>query len=227
MKTLSRFFEYQRSIVAISLFLIGIATYLVIFHQKPAASNSSILAVERGTITEEVNVTGNTKPVFSAALAFERGGKILRVNVAVGNEVREGDLVASLDASDLAANFAEAEANIKIQEAKLAELRAGTRPEELALAETQTEKAKRALQNADENLRDKIVDAYTKSDDAIRNEADQFFSNPRSANPTLHISVPDASLKIALEANRIVIEQKLIASKISLQTLYARATDLT
>ena len=44
-------------------------------------------------------------------------------------------------------------------------------------------------------LTDKLQDAYTKSDDAIRNKVDQFFTTPRGVSPQIIFFPNNCSLK--------------------------------
>lgn len=110
------------------------------------------LKVERGSLAQEVNVTGKTKPVQSVDLAFERSGKVSKVNADVGDTVTAGQIIAILDQSDTAAQVAQAQAALAMQEAKLSDLERGTRPEELHIAQTAVANAQNTLDDATANL---------------------------------------------------------------------------
>ena len=53
--------------------------------------------VTRGSVVQEVSVTGRVQPVESVDLAFERSGKVSSINVAIGDKVEEGRVLSSLD----------------------------------------------------------------------------------------------------------------------------------
>lgn len=163
-----------------------------------------IVTVTRGTIAQEVSVTGRVKPAESVSLAFERSGRVASVAVDVGSRVFVGQVLASLANADLAASLAEAEANVKKEEAKLAELKRGTRPEEIAVQEVKVREARQALLDA-------IQDAYRKADDAIRNKVDQFIDNSRTASPHVTVTVPDGSLRASVENGRVLREISLVS----------------
>ncbi len=110
------------------------------------------IKVERGSLTQEVNVTGKTKPVQSLDLAFERSGKVIKVNADVGDKVTLGQVIAIQDQSDLSAQVAQAEAALAIQDARLSDMVRGTRPEELRIAQTSVENAQKTLDNTTTNL---------------------------------------------------------------------------
>src|SRR3989344_792543 len=163
------------------------------------APKPELLTVGRGAIAEEVIVTGKVKPATDVDLAFERGGKIARTYVKIGDRVNASQTLAELDRADLLADLAEAEANVDAELAKLAETERGARPEEIAIQEVKVRNAEISVGDGLQNLIDKLKDAYTKSDDAVRNKADQLFNNPRSANPTLNITAGDPNLKNLVE----------------------------
>lgn len=168
--------------------------------------NYEYVDVKRGDIVQEVSVTGKIKPVADADLAFQRSGKISQISAKVGDLVVKNQILVRLDNSELLSQLAGAQANLKIQEAKLEELRKGTRPEQIQIQEGNVANAKVALEDSKKILINSLSDAFTKSDDAIRNKIDQFFSNPKSSNPTLTFVLSDGQLKNDIELGRFEIE---------------------
>lgn len=122
-----------------------------IFGASKQAPQVSI-RVERGSLSQEVNVTGKTKAIQSLDLAFERSGKVIKVNADVGDKVVSGEIIAIQDQSDLSAQVAQAEAALAIQEARLSDMVRGTRPEELQIAQTAVENAQNIRNDATANL---------------------------------------------------------------------------
>lgn len=57
--------------------------------------------VERGEIERKVEFLGRVQAVEDQALAFEVDGRVGKVNTSVGSTVRQGDVIAELDTSDL------------------------------------------------------------------------------------------------------------------------------
>src|SRR3989344_107523 len=183
------------------------------YFNKPVASDYESVPARRGDILQEVSVTGRVKPSQSVELAFERAGRAVWVGARVGDKVWAGQILVSLYNADLKAQLDEAEANLKAEEAKLAELQRGSRPEDIAIQEAKVTEVRQALT-------DKLRDAYTKSDDAVRNEIDQLFSSPRSSNPKLNFPA-DAQLASAAELKRVLTEQILNSWFLSLDSLAA------
>ncbi len=166
--------------------------------------------VQRGDVTQEVSVTGRIKAAQSVDLAMEKGGRVARVYADVGARVVAGQLLVQLENADLVAQLQQAEANFKAQQAKLDELKTGTRPEEIQIQEIKVQNAQVALEDARRNLVDKINDAYTKSDDAIRNKVDQIFNNPLSSSPQVSFIGGSAALETQVEADRPTLEAMLL-----------------
>lgn len=206
---------------------IGIAVVAVVaasiiagfYFTRPKRTAPETFAAKRGTIVREVSVTGNIKPAESVDLAFEKSGRVAQVNVSVGDRVNIGGILAVLDQNELSAQLLQAKANIQAQQAKLDELKRGTRPEEIRIGEVKAENARIAMEDANKGVVDAIQDAYTKSDDAVRNRADQFISNGRSANPQLSIQISDPQLEIAIEQKRLDMEKILMLWNIKLSGL--------
>lgn len=122
---------------------------------------------ERGTIEEEVLVTGKTKSEAEVDLGFERSGKVVQARVNVGDRVMAGEVLVMLDQADLRANLRKAEANLA---AELVELDAIKRTSAIDYDSAYT------------SAYTTLKDVYTKADDAIRNNVDRFFDEPtRSA----------------------------------------------
>ncbi len=182
-------------------------------------SSYDYVEVKRGDVIQEVSVTGKVRPVESVDLAFQRGGKVSQINVEVGDRIIKNQILVRLDSSELLAQLAGAEANLKIQEAKLDELKRGTRPEEIQIQEVNVANAKIALEDYKGTLINYLSDAFTKSDDAIRNKVDQFFNNTKSSNPTLTFVLADGQLKNDIELGRYGIELILNDWKLAVDNL--------
>jgi HlyD family secretion protein len=82
----------------------------------------------------QIRVYGNIE-VVDVALSFRLGGWVSQRFFDEGQRVRAGDVVATLDCRELAAEVAVRTADLLAAEAALAELRAGTRPEEVRRAQ--------------------------------------------------------------------------------------------
>jgi len=195
----------KRFLVIASAFVI-IAIGGAVFFVRTKNPELKTVRVERESLSEEVIVTGKTKPVSSAGLAFEESGKVSKVLVGVGSTVKSGDILAELDRAQRAAELREAEAALLARQADLDELQRGTRPEEISIKEAELAKAEQDLANYYTAMVNILNDAYIKADDAVRSKTDPIFKDDETTNPSLTFLTRDA----AAEAD--VIRLRLVAA---------------
>jgi len=93
-----------------------------------------------------------TVEATDAQLGFEIGGRLSTVVPREGEVVQVGDRLAALDATDLRARRDQASAQLAAAEARLAELEAGNRPEEIAQAAAAAAAAREELADAARDL---------------------------------------------------------------------------
>lgn len=192
---------------AIVLAVVLIST--IVFAQITSTTEPEVVVVEKRDVIQEVLVTGRVEPTDDAELAFERGGVVERIYARVGERVPRGGLIMSLNKSELNAEYLQASAQVKAQEAKLAELMQGTRPEEIEVQRVKVANAEVAVRNEKDTLLDELSDAFTDVDDAVRRTIDQFFDNPQSSNPQLSFTTQSTSREILVEQGRLNIERTI------------------
>ena len=105
-----------------------------------------LATARRGEIVATVNATGAVTPRNRAVLTFASPGRITAIRVAVGEQVQAGQELATIDARDLEQAVAQAEAMLRMSEARLAQAKRGATAEEIAAA-------KANLDSAQENLK--------------------------------------------------------------------------
>jgi len=163
---MSHFFTKKRIIIIVVIVVLVGGGYLL-FGRKKTAEQSYAVA-RRGDLKQEVSVTGHVKPAESVDLAFERGGKVARVYAKIGDNVKAGQTLVSLENSDVSAQLLQAEASLDAAKAKLDELRKGTRPEEMQAAETSVESATVTLANVKAKAAADLQDDYDAALSAIQ-----------------------------------------------------------
>lgn len=172
------------------------------FFGRPA-DLGAMLVVATGDFMEQVNVSGSVVAARDVDLGFAANGRVSGVYVSVGEWTVMGAVLAEIENGDLAAVLEQKRSILAQTEANIASLKAGTRPEELAVASA-------AVASAQAALADAIRSAYTTCDDAVRNRADAFFTNPRT-DPKLSFNVANAALRLAVERDRLTAESVLKA----------------
>lgn len=161
--------RFKKHPIIYSVILVVVVILIGVF--ASGGGKTEKITVEKGTIIESVQASGKTKPAEDVNLGFERGGRVGRVYAKVGDRVKAGQTLVVLDQSELSANLLKAEADLASEASKLEELVQGTNS-----SGVRTSNSEIALRDAKANLIEKIRDSYTKSDDAVRNYAGQFFN---------------------------------------------------
>ncbi len=195
--------------------MVLIIIYFVFFsHSAPVAQT---LTIERGTITQTVVVTGQVVAAKDVSLSFQQTGNIARIYVKEGDTVRTGAALIAQDGTSLQAQLNQAQASLAAAQANLAILQAGSTPQDIAVAEAE-------VQTAADTLVSAIKNAYASADDAVHNETDPIFTNPRT-NPQLVFSTGDPQLTINVQNERLALENALIGWQAGISALNT-ASDL-
>jgi len=84
--------------------------------KKPEYSTAEVY---RGELKQTVSVIGTVKPKKVIDLVLEQNGVVGKINVRVGEEVSEGDLLLSLDSSVQNLQVAQAEASLNLAKSNL------------------------------------------------------------------------------------------------------------
>jgi RND family efflux transporter MFP subunit len=210
---------YKKYIIGI----IVIVLVIVFFILHSASGSTSIIQtapVTVGNVVEIVNVTGQVLPVDKADLSFEKSGTISAINVAVGDTVKAGDAIATLDS-------ATDQASLATQQAKLDDLTRSLRPVEYAADQSQVSAAQVALANAEADAENASRQAYVSIQSAVNNYTDSFFTNPQSVNPTINVTVQSQQNQIAINNERLEVSSILAAWKADIATSTMSAASAT
>ncbi|MFA6297267.1 MAG: efflux RND transporter periplasmic adaptor subunit [Candidatus Paceibacterota bacterium] len=162
-------------IPVISVVLIASVWTIIAITSKPVYKTTKASLLD---FSQEVSVTGSVAAADDVSLGFETGGKVAGIPVSVGSKVTKGTTLAYVGGGDLYATLLNRQSALQAEQARLASVVRGARPEELAIVQTTYDQSKNNIQNT-------ISDAFIKSDNAVRNSADTLFTNPTSVNPEI------------------------------------------
>ncbi|MDE1874648.1 MAG: efflux RND transporter periplasmic adaptor subunit [Patescibacteria group bacterium] len=194
-------FLKKHKIAVIVAVVVLVLLYLIFGRGKAAPKFETATAVV-GNVVQTVSVTGTVSPVDKADLAFEKGGVVSRIYVAVGDHVNAGDPIAKIDDAADAASYESAQAT-------LADMARGLRPEELAVQESAVAVAETSLSNAKTDAINAAHDAYAKAQSALVTYTDALFNNPSSVNPTITVPTQTYSLQASIDQERTNVTQAL------------------
>lgn len=226
-------------ILAIVFAVLGVYFYF----RGPQKSPYEFTTVSRGNVVQEVSVTGRVKSAESVDLSFEKSGKVAVINVAVADKVTAGQILASLNNADAQAQLAQAQATLLKEQTTLAQLKAGTRAEEIQIAQTAVSNAEKSLADAQNNLAivtnkasvdldnlygevsDILNDAYVKADDAVNKQTIGMFTGENSTSPQLTF-LSDSQSTTDAQGKRVVAAAQLAQFKSELDNLPAEQAGL-
>lgn len=169
----------------VALIAAGSVVYYIEGSQVPAQAPALTAA---SSTSSAIVGTGTVEPAQNPDLAFESGGRVVHVNVNVGDKVTQGQTLASIDNAALSAQRDQAEAALRAQQANLAQMQAGARAVDVSAKQTAVSQAQLSLSNIYANIPQQLAAAYSTSFAAVSVGSDSLFSNPNTANPTVSFS---------------------------------------
>ncbi len=128
------------------------------------------IPVKKSTINQTLIISGVADAQFNSNLIFQASGKVATVNVKVGDAVKQGDVLASLESDDLSNGVASAQANLQAAQLKLNDLLDGATASEKAAADQAVAAAEANVTKIKNDLQD-LLDAPKAADLAAAQQA--------------------------------------------------------
>lgn len=205
---------FQNTIIQIigGLIILGLIIWGSIAMLGNHGQNLNTIPVSLKNLNETVTATGAVAPDTYVTLSFDMQGKIAATYVDVGSIVHKGDVLAALSSGTLLAQLDGAKADLAAAEAKLADMVAGARPEELALYQQKYDAASTALIAA-------MKSAYVQTQDALIGKSDSLFTNGDTINPVLIVRTDSQSQQISIQNQRVSLRDAMSSWKASLDNL--------
>lgn len=216
-KALSNYFKKVATIYTLIVIVVLVIISFFIFRDSGSSVEVDISQI--GTITERINVTGKVAPLRKADLGFEKGGVVSKINYIVGDKVKMGDVVINLDSNDVLAQLQGSQANLLAEKARLTELVNGLRPEELSVEGAKLRSAQVSYEDARTGVANALHDSYVKTENAILNYSDSFFTNPQTVVPKINIRTENRAQEMAANDGRLVVGENLRSWKTSLDSM--------
>ncbi len=145
-------FIKKHKIITGIVILIILGIIASIFFNGKKGPTFDTVTVEKGSVIQEVDVTGRVIAAEQVNLAFEKSGRLGWIGIKVGDKVYKGQTLATLSNLDAQAKLLQARAALQTEQSNLEALENGTRPEELQIANRTVETAERNLNDALTNL---------------------------------------------------------------------------
>lgn len=192
---------------------------VVLLAALPAAAAWWWLQRGSGDAGDAVVIHGNVD-IRQVELAFDASGRLTRLLVEEGDRVEPGQLLGEIDTEQLRHAVAEAEARVAAQRQVVAELEAGSRPEEIRKADADAAAARADVANATRNherlkslAEKRFVSAQQVDDARFALEAAQ--ARLRAASETLRLLMigPREEDKAAARATLAALEASLALAR--------------
>ncbi len=147
------FLKKKTITILIIIFIVIIGGFLAL-NKKRSQPVYSTTKAERMTLKQTVDATGNVESAEAINLNFKNSGRLQKIYVKIGEEVKAGQKLAQLEAGDLESQIASARASLEQAQADYDKTLAGSSAEEIAIQEETVRQKSLALTAAEDNLAD-------------------------------------------------------------------------
>lgn len=157
-------FKIKKSRIILIIVAVLVLGYLIsYFFFKSPTTGYVTEKISKGDVLQEISETGSVKATQDISLGFKGVGKIAKVDVAVGDDVKKGDILAELDLSQVSAQLAAANAALNAAQTQYQKLLNGSTQEDVQTYQDAVNSAENDLQSAYKGGVNTINDAYTKA----------------------------------------------------------------
>jgi RND family efflux transporter MFP subunit len=130
------------------IFMIAVLVIVVLIILTGGKDDTSIVEiVKKQTITRTVVASGKVVSSTDLSLGFEVSDVVRSINVSVGDKVKKGSVIATLNSGEERASVTSAKGALLSAEARYKKVLEGSSNEEIALAQVNLNNAKKDLEN--------------------------------------------------------------------------------
>ncbi|HDM31905.1 MAG TPA: biotin/lipoyl-binding protein, partial [bacterium] len=159
----------QKKIISIISIIILLGVVIGFWLYKKNGQSPFIFAkVSKGTVFQRVSETGEVEVPKEKKLGFKVSGKIAKIFVKEGEEVRKGQKLAELENKDLFLQLEEAKAVLDLKQANYEKLITGAKKEEIKVKESSVLEAQTEFEKAQQNLKDVLAENQQKLDSVYK-----------------------------------------------------------
>jgi HlyD family secretion protein len=165
--------------------------------------------VATGTVAETVSATGPVAAAKTLPVNFTSSGRLVDLKVAVGQQVKKGDVLAQLDTTDLQAAVDQAKAALGQQQSNYNKLLAGATPEQIEAARVALANAQQAANDAAGSAAASQASA-AKDVEAAQASAAASQNSLQAARDALAAAQEQAAAKLAADQTAVDNAQKAL-----------------
>lgn len=152
----------KKWLILIAIILIIVGYFVVSNFLKSPVEGYVTEKIVRGEVLQEVSETGSVKATEDISLSFKTTGRISKMNVAVGDNVKKGDVLAELDSNQIFSQLKNAEAALTSARSQYDKLINGSTAEDIKVYEDAVSSAQHDLKSAYDSAINTLTDAYNK-----------------------------------------------------------------
>jgi HlyD family secretion protein len=146
------------AMIALVAFAVSAAAALFARRSRPIPVQVATLGLDGSISGSHLKAGGYVRDARIVNVVARVTGVVATLRVGEGDVVKEGDVIATLDRGDLEKQVVESRADFVASQARLAELRAGQRPEEIGSARAKVEALRATAERLErEKLRSQVL----------------------------------------------------------------------
>ena len=108
--------KYLKWIILVIVLILGVI-YYSFFRKKDDGVKYLTEVVKRSDISQTIVASGTVRSNNRVEVGAQVSGKITKINVVLGQEVKKGDLIATIDSLTQNNNLDEAKSKLKVYQA--------------------------------------------------------------------------------------------------------------
>lgn len=175
--------------------------------ELPAAGARSVtvgtVRASTGSITVSTDYAGSIQSKEQVNVVPLTAGRVDKIYVDIGSEVRQGQLIAELSHDVLDAQLQQTQAGLRAAQSRLAALRTGSKPEEIAIAASQVSSAKTKLDSMLSGARAEQIAIGQAQVDSARARLDQLLNPTASDVQAAQSTVTSAQAALDISKTRL------------------------
>jgi RND family efflux transporter MFP subunit len=145
----------------------------------PAAIPITSALVTQGSIAATLVYSGNVQARSQVNVVPKITGRVERLFVDIGDEVRQGEVIAELDRAGLDAQVQQAEAAVTVAQARLSQVQAGSKAEDIEAAAASVRAAEARLDQARSGARAEEIAAARAQVGQAQTRVDALLAGPK------------------------------------------------
>lgn len=175
----------KRTKVIIGVIVVIIIALVGYGSTKKKPVNYTSAKVEKGEVVQTVSATGEVEAASKVDLKFASSEQIKEIDVKVGDNIKQGAIIARLDTSKLDSQLLQAQAALAAATANYQSLVEGASAEDIKVAQTGVDNAETALASAKQSLAD------------TTSSADREIASAQSSLDSSKVALDNANLNLS------------------------------